>query len=40
MHGRGPKFGSSVPLMGFNNLMSGIFEKIIFSIFTAKNGQH
>ena len=28
MHGRGPKLGSYVPLMSFNYLISGIFEKI------------
>ena len=40
MHGRGPKLGSSVPLMSFNNLISGIFEKIFFPIFMCKNGQN
>ena len=37
MHGRGPKLGNSVPLISFNNLISGIFEKIFLSIFMGKN---
>ena len=37
IHGRGPKLGSYVPLMSFNNLMSGIYFKIFFSIFMAEN---
>ena len=38
MHGRGLKLGSFVPLMSFNNLISGIFEKIFFSIFMGMQG--
>ena len=30
MHGRGPKLGSYVPLLSFNNLILGIFEKKYF----------
>ena len=36
MHGRGLRLGSYVPLMSFNNLISGIFG-IFFPIFMDKN---
>ena len=35
---RGLILGSYVPLISFYKLVSGIFEKIFFSIFMAKNG--
>ena len=37
MYGKGPKLGIYVPLMSFNNLISGIFENIFLSIFMGKN---
>ena len=36
MHGRGPKLGSYVPLMSFNKLKSGIFEKYFNRFLWAK----
>ena len=39
MHGRGPKIGSYVPLISFNKLKSGIFEKIFFRFLWAKMCQ-
>ena len=36
MNARGPKLGSYVPLMSFNKLISGIFEKKIFDFYGRK----
>ena len=33
MNGRGPKLGTYVPLMSFNKVKSGIFEKIFFDFY-------
>ena len=43
MYGRGPKLGNYVPLLSFNNLISGIFKNFNFDFYggkCAKNGQN